>query len=113
MTCGSLAPTVVRNRTGEERRMISTRLLAFAAALAVIASAPAARADAVTDWNQTAVRATEIAGAPVPVQTRAMSIVHAAMFDAVNAVVRKYTLCGRSSRARASRLPGRARAAGV
>ena len=71
--------------------MISTRLLAFAGALAVIVSASAARADAVTDWNQTAVRATEIAGAPVPVQTRAMSIVHAAMFDAVNAVVRKYT----------------------
>jgi hypothetical protein len=49
-----------------------------------------ARADAVTDWNQTAIRATEIAGAPVPVQTRVMSIVHAAIFDAVNAVERKY-----------------------
>jgi hypothetical protein len=50
----------------------------------------AARADVVTDWNQTAIRATEIAGAPVPVQTRVMSIVHAAIFDAVNAVERKY-----------------------
>jgi hypothetical protein len=57
-----------------------------------LAAAHEARADAVTDWNQTAVRATEIAGAPVPVQTRAMSIVHAAVFDAVNAIERKYTV---------------------
>jgi hypothetical protein len=57
----------------------------------VAAFASPARADAVTDWNQVAVRATEIAGAPVPVQTRTMSIVHAAIFDAVNAVDRKYT----------------------
>jgi hypothetical protein len=51
----------------------------------------AARADAVTDWNQIAVRTTEIAGAPVPVQTRAVSLVHAAIFDAVNAIDLKYT----------------------
>src|SRR6185436_18274737 len=35
--------------------------------------------------------ATETAGAPVPLQTRAMSMVHAAIFDAVNAVDRKYS----------------------
>ena len=52
----------------------------------------AARADVVTDWNQTAVRATEIAGAPVPVQMRMMAIVHAAIFDAVNAIERKYAV---------------------
>ena len=49
-----------------------------------------ARADMVTDWNQTAIRAIEIAGAPVPVQTRAMAMVHAAIFDAVNAIDEKY-----------------------
>jgi hypothetical protein len=59
---------------------------------AVIIFAFDARADVVTDWNQTAIRATEIAGAPVPVQTRVMSIVHAAIFDAVNAIERKYTV---------------------
>ncbi len=57
----------------------------------VLPAAPAAHADSVTDWNQTAIRSTEIAGAPVPVQTRVMAIVHAAMFDAVNAIERKYT----------------------
>jgi hypothetical protein len=57
----------------------------------IVLSAPfAARADVVTDWNQTAIRATEIAGAPVPVQTRVMAIVHAAIFDAVNAVNPRY-----------------------
>jgi len=61
--------------------------------LAVALTVPVpAFADVVTDWNQTAIRATEIASAPVPVQTRVMSIVHAAIFDAVNAVDRKYTV---------------------
>ena len=60
-------------------------------AMILICAPSAARADVVTDWNQIAIRATEIAGAPVPVQTRAMSIVHAAIFDAVNAIDLKYT----------------------
>src|SRR5688500_10568025 len=54
-------------------------------------AAATARADAVTAWNAIAIRATETAGAPVPVQTRAMSLVHAAMFDAVNAIERRYS----------------------
>ena len=58
----------------------------------VLAVASVARADVVTDWNQTAIRSTEIAGAPVPVQTRVMAIVHAAIFDAVNAIERKYAV---------------------
>src|SRR5690349_7343642 len=52
--------------------------------------AGAAAADTVTDWNQTAIRATEIAGVPLPVQARAMAIVHAAVFDAVNTIERKF-----------------------
>ena len=58
----------------------------------VLAAASVARADVVTDWNQTAIRSTEIAGAPVPVQTRVMAIVHAAIFDAVNAIEPKYAV---------------------
>ena len=61
-------------------------------ALILLSAASAARADVVTDWNQTAVRATEVAGAPVPVQMRMMAIVHAAIFDAVNAIERKYSV---------------------
>jgi hypothetical protein len=62
----------------------------WAAAAAVLA-VTTARADAVTDWNVIAIKATEVAGAPVPVQTRTMSLVHAAIFDAVNAIERKYS----------------------
>lgn len=52
----------------------------------------AARGDVVTDWNQTALRATEIAAMPPPVQARAMSIVHAAVYDAVNAIDRRHAV---------------------
>jgi hypothetical protein len=58
----------------------------------IAGAASGACADQITDWNQTALRATEIAGVPPPVQARAMSIMHAAMFDAVNAIERKYTV---------------------
>jgi hypothetical protein len=64
----------------------------FLGALLLSWAACVARADPVTDWNQTAIRATEIAGAPVPVQTRVMAMVHAAMFDAVNAIERRYAV---------------------
>jgi hypothetical protein len=59
-------------------------------AAVIIAATAGVRADVVTDWNQTAIRATEIANAPIPVQMRIMAIVHAAVFDAVNAIEGKY-----------------------
>ncbi|MGB7988370.1 MAG: vanadium-dependent haloperoxidase [Candidatus Methylophosphatis roskildensis] len=49
-----------------------------------------ARADAVIDWNQTAIRATEVAALPPPPQSRAMAMVHAAVYDAVNAIDGRY-----------------------
>lgn len=52
----------------------------------------AAHADVVTDWNQTALRATETAAMPPPVQTRTMAIVHAAVYDAVNAIDRRHAV---------------------
>lgn len=60
-------------------------------ALITLAGAGLAQADIVTDWNETALRATDIAGLPPPAQLRVMAIVHAAMFDAVNGIERKYT----------------------
>ena len=65
------------------------RTWALATAVLLLGAA-GARADTVTDWNVIAIRATETAGAPVPVQTRAMSLVHAAVFDAVNAIEPRY-----------------------
>jgi hypothetical protein len=49
-------------------------------------------ADVVTDWNQTAVKATEVAGLPPPPQSRALAIVHAAIYDAVNSIERRHTV---------------------
>ena len=59
------------------------------AASLILGATLQAHADTVTDWNRTAVRATEIVRAPVPVQMRMMAIVHAAIFDAVNGIERK------------------------
>ena len=80
------------------RHLRQAQAVCLAASL-IVAVTFGARADVVTDWNQTAIRATEIAGAPVPVQTRVMSIVHAAVFDAVNAVERKYAVYAIEARA--------------
>jgi hypothetical protein len=63
---------------------------AFCLGVSITLAAAGARADVVTDWNQTAVRATEVAGAPVPAQLRMMAMVHAALFDAVNTIEGKY-----------------------
>jgi hypothetical protein len=58
--------------------------------MSLFAASTAACADVVTDWNQTALRATEIAAMPPPVQTRTMAMVHAAIYDAVNAINRRH-----------------------
>jgi hypothetical protein len=50
-----------------------------------------AHADAVTDWNQTAIRAAATAVNGTGPQSRIVAIAHAAMFDAVNSIERKYT----------------------
>lgn len=66
-------------------------LRALAATTCVIFSA-SVPADVVTDWNQTAVKATEVAGLPPPPQSRALAMVHAAVYDAVNAVDRGHAV---------------------
>jgi hypothetical protein len=50
-----------------------------------------AHADVVTDWNETALRAAASIGMGTGGQSRLVAIAHAAMFDAVNSIERKYT----------------------
>ena len=64
--------------------------LACMLVLATAATAGAARADVVTDWNGTAVMAVQTLGPSTPIQSRALAIVHLAMFDALNAIDRRY-----------------------
>jgi hypothetical protein len=59
-------------------------------AIALATSSSAAWTDVVTDWNQTALKATEVAGMAPPVQARAMAIVHASIYDAVNALNKRH-----------------------
>ena len=50
-----------------------------------------AYADAVTDWNETAISAAASIGISTGWQSRIVAIAHAAMFDATNSIERKYT----------------------
>lgn len=65
----------------------SLRPTAIAAA-ALLLCIGSARADVVTDWNATALGVTQ--ASPPPVETRAITITHAAIFDAVNAITRTH-----------------------
>jgi hypothetical protein len=60
-----------------------------------------AGADAVLDWNITALQTTALAPFNPPLEARNLAIVHAAMFDAVNAITREF--CPYAVRRRAPR----------
>ena len=49
-------------------------------------------ADVVTDWNMTAVSASQAAGANSLIMSRNVALVHAAIYDAVNAIDRRHTV---------------------
>jgi hypothetical protein len=70
--------------------IIST-LCRAAAAIIILCAVAAARADAVTDWNATVEQALRNPTPAPAVQNRTASIVHAAIFDAVNGITCKYT----------------------
>src|ERR1041385_4285311 len=65
------------------------RRLVFSATL-LLANLAAIRADMVTDWNATFSAIAPTAGDLPPAVGRKAAIVHAAIFDAVNGIVRKY-----------------------
>src|SRR5512132_2149955 len=83
--------------TTARRAMRATRarraLFGGLAVLAVLATPASARADAVSDWNQTAAAALQAPGTAVPPgagqgapSTVHLAMVHAAVYDAVNAI---------------------------
>jgi len=68
---------------------MSRASFAIASLLAAAAAIPqVSRADVVTEWNVVAINAA--AASSSLVESRALAIAHAAMFDAVNAVERRY-----------------------
>src|SRR5215470_6730521 len=67
--------------------------IVISVALAALASPRALRADVVTDWNQItlATQASVPGGIRTPPAARALAMVHLAIFDAVNAIDRRFT----------------------
>lgn len=53
-----------------------------------------AHADVVTDWNETALNAALVTGPSALTQSRSMALVHAAIFDSINAIDRRHTTYG-------------------
>ena len=75
------------------RRLLLAKAFGGFALLSVLAIAAPARADVVTDWNQTAAAALQAPGTAVPpgagqgaVSTVHLAMVHVAVYDAVNAI---------------------------
>src|SRR5262245_56429176 len=66
----------------------STVVAAFVAASSIVSNG---RADMVTDWNVNLEKAVRVAGVPPFFQPRFAAIVHTAIYDAVNGIVRQYT----------------------
>ena len=70
------------------RKLLTISAIAVAVSAAAITSA---RADDVTDWNQTMLRSIIIAGTSPTNATRVAALVQAAVFDALNGIDRRYT----------------------
>ena len=66
------------------------RVGAFSAAVLNVAIPSSAQADIITDWNQAAIAALAQAKLPAGEPTRALAVMHAAMFEAVNSIDPRY-----------------------
>ncbi len=69
--------------------MKQSTVLAFALFIAVATGS--ARADTVTDWNQTAIEVMKVAKVRGNPWSRALAMVHVAMSDAINSIQARYT----------------------
>ena len=67
------------------------RITAVAIGMLLAVVAGGARADVVTDWNVAALQLTQAVDAPGGVQSRALTMMHVAMSDAINTVQNRYT----------------------
>src|SRR5829696_6321963 len=63
----------------------------FAIAIFLAATIGTARADVVTDWNQTTIEVMKVAKVGGNPWSRTLAMVHVAMSDAINSVQNRYT----------------------
>ena len=66
------------------------KILYGVATLLTLLPSAIAQADVISDWNAVIATAMRNAGITTGSQTRPLAIMHAAMFDAVNGIARKY-----------------------
>jgi hypothetical protein len=78
---------MIRLKTSSIQRALLGTLLAASAA--IMTTPTAAYSDVVTDWNEIAIQTfpSTVLG---PTQARFLGIVHAAIYDAINAIDRKH-----------------------
>src|SRR5437016_6290893 len=79
------------NHTMKNQSTRSRSLSVIAVAMAGLVHTLAAHADTVTDWSANLDQTIVAVAQPVPAQARSIAIVHAAIYDAVNGIARKYT----------------------
>src|SRR6266568_47922 len=83
-----------KSALGIARNLITSRLSLVLLTGVVAAAASTIRADVVTDWNQITLN-TQAAvpfGIRTPPATRALAMVHAAVYDSINAIYRTYAV---------------------
>lgn len=67
---------------------MKSRMLGFLAVV-LLAGPTVTQADVVTDWNRAALDAIRVARTPPPMASRALAIMHASVYDAVNGIDRR------------------------
>jgi membrane-associated phospholipid phosphatase len=70
--------------------MKSRSMTATLALTAALSAASVAHADVVTDWNRAALDAIRATKAPPPRASRALAILHASIYDAINGITRSH-----------------------
>jgi hypothetical protein len=97
-----------------EGKIVKRRYVLVSAFLLFALAAPAAaRADVVTDWNVAALSAVRTLRTPPPLAARALAILHASIYDAVNGIARThepYFVRGRGPREASTRAAANAAA---
>src|SRR5262245_18991453 len=86
----SCAPDAIRRDIGRRAMRGFCRTLMMLIFVAVLPIGQAA-ADVVTDWNNTTLDTIRATRSNPPVATRALAMVHLAIFEAVNGIEREYT----------------------
>jgi hypothetical protein len=86
-TAAAVAQQVPRSRAVSVR---STSTLGIGLLASLLSVCGTVRADVITDWNQAALNAANVARYGGPAETRLLAMVHAAMYDAVNSIDRRH-----------------------